>query len=807
MRGLPLGCALFLVLPLFCSGQTRELATRQEPFICQTEAAGLGPPQDKDCFAPTIVQYYYKSTAAVGGSAGLSELPGEPAPGFKLYDPSVSDSDIASVTLPGGRTVPYLVRRELGVINRAIYEIQFLHRPNDPLPTPGEPQRGAWNGRLVYEFKGGCGAGYRQGQLVDALGPLQEPLLSQGYALATSTLNSFANNCNARLSAETLSMVKEHFIKQFGVPVHTIGWGGSGGAMQQQLIAQNHPGLLDGLIALASFPDLMTWLQTTTDCQLLDRAFNSAQNFTAAQKTAVSGFSTWHICDLPSKYQLRYLAADHCDPALPKELIYDRLRNPRGARCDLYDNAVEVFGRDPKTGFARRPLDNVGVQYGLVALMEDRIDAEQFVTLNEVVGGFDGEGAIVPERTEADPEAIETAYRRGAILTGGGGLARIPIIDLRPYTDDLGAADGHVRFHSFETRARLNAANGRAGNQVIFVDTRESWFGWRGSFWPPSGSVVPQMDRWLDAIDQDRAAGTPADKIALSRPQDLKDGCRATDGEVITERASYRSRTRCNQLYPAYGDPRIAAGGPLTNDILKCTLRPVDPADYGGRLSSAQVMRLRKVFPLGVCDYSRPGIGQRLPTESDHFDFDACVDAGRDTRVRLDTELGPVEVFLYGARAPISTCNFLRYVVAHRYDGARFFRSVRSDEPGAMVPISVLQADIAESSSQRFSPIPLERTSESGLRHLATTISMARGTPDSATSSFFISLDTQPALDFGGARNADGQGFAAFGRVVCGMNVVREIWRRPAPEERLTSPVLIRKAYVERTPTSADCKQ
>jgi hypothetical protein len=587
-------------------------APHQEPFICQTAAAGLGPPENADCFANTVVQYYYKSTLANRASGRQGDpAPGSLAPGFKPYDPNVPHTDVAQVVTSEGRTVDYIVRRELGVINRAIYEIQFLHRPEAPLPNPWSHERGAWNGRLVYELKGGCAAGYRQGMLTDALGPLQEPLLAQGYALAASTLNSFANNCNDRLSAETLSMVKEHFIEQYGEPVHTIGWGGSGGAMQQHLIAQNYPGLLDGIIPLASFPDLMTWIQTTTDCLLLDNAFKSSQRpWAEEQKTAVSGYATWHICDIVLKYKLQYLNPRNCDPSIPDNLIYDAVRNPKGVRCDLYDNAVNVFGRDPRTGFARRPLDNVGVQYGLVAFDEGKIDAPQFLELNEAIGGFDEVGNIVRARTEADASALRDAYERGVVLTGGGGLGDVPIIDLRPYSDDLGAADGHVRFHSLVTRARLAAANGRSDNQVILVDTREAWFGWRTNFWGPIGSLVPQMDRWLDNIAADRAPGTRAEKVARSRPADLQDSCTATDGEKVIERASYKGPGRCNQLYPSYGDPRIAARGPLTNDVLKCSLKPVNAADYTQRLSAAELQRLRAIFPSGVCDYSRPGVGQ-----------------------------------------------------------------------------------------------------------------------------------------------------------------------------------------------------
>ena len=164
--------------------------------------------------------------------------------------------------------------------------------------------------------------------------------------------------------------------------------------------------------------------------------------------------------------------------------------------------------------------------------------------------------------------------------------------------------------------------------------------------------------------------------------------------------------------------------------------------------------------------------------------------------VELRTELGSVELELDAARAPKTVTNFLRYVEAGRYDGARFHRIVRPDnETRRDVPIEVVQAGVAPGRElDDFPPIPLERTSETGLRHQDGTISMARDTPDSATSDFFLCLGEQPALDFGGRRNPDGQGFAAFGRVVRGMDVVRSIQASPANGQQLTPPILIRSA-------------
>ena len=170
--------------------------------------------------------------------------------------------------------------------------------------------------------------------------------------------------------------------------------------------------------------------------------------------------------------------------------------------------------------------------------------------------------------------------------------------------------------------------------------------------------------------------------------------------------------------------------------------------------------------------------------------------AAEPVRVRLVTGLGEIDLELDLARAPVTAANFLRYVDAGRYDGGRFHRTVRPDtEVRKDVPIEVVQAGVAPGrEAEDLPPIALERTAATGLRHVDGAISMARDTPDSATSDFFICLGDQPALDHGGARNPDGQGFAVFGRVVAGLDVVRRIQQAPAEGQSLTPPVAILSA-------------
>jgi peptidyl-prolyl cis-trans isomerase A (cyclophilin A) len=164
-------------------------------------------------------------------------------------------------------------------------------------------------------------------------------------------------------------------------------------------------------------------------------------------------------------------------------------------------------------------------------------------------------------------------------------------------------------------------------------------------------------------------------------------------------------------------------------------------------------------------------------------------------RVVIETELGDIEVELEPERAPVTTANFLKYVDAGFYDGGRFHRTVKPDnQPDNAVKIEVIQGGVKPARTQdSFPPIRLERTNRTGLSHTDGTISMARDGPDTATGDFFICVGDQPSLDFGGKRNPDGQGFAAFGKVVRGMAVVKKIQTAPADGQKLTPPVKILK--------------
>lgn len=185
----------------------------------------------------------------------------------------------------------------------------------------------------------------------------------------------------------------------------------------------------------------------------------------------------------------------------------------------------------------------------------------------------------------------------------------------------------------------------------------------------------------------------------------------------------------------------------------------------------------------------------------------AEVDEQALPRVRVQTELGDIVIEVDTTRAPVTAANFLRYVDAGHFDGGVFHRTVKMDnQPESTIKIEVIQAGVnPDRAKDGFGPIKLERTNVTGITHKDAVVSMARGAPDSATSGWFVCINDQPSLDFGGMRNPDGQGFGAFGRVVSGMDVVRKIQMAPsstnrttnAEAQRLTPPIKIVKVARE----------
>lgn len=167
--------------------------------------------------------------------------------------------------------------------------------------------------------------------------------------------------------------------------------------------------------------------------------------------------------------------------------------------------------------------------------------------------------------------------------------------------------------------------------------------------------------------------------------------------------------------------------------------------------------------------------------------------ASKNPVIVVSTELGKFKIEIFIKEAPLTASNFLKYVDNHLYDGGFFYRTVNKDnDPEKEVKISVVQGGMSgDESKKAFPPIEHETTEKTGILHKDGVISMARNRPGSATSEFFICIENQPELDFGGKRNPDGQGFAAFGKVIEGMDVVKKVHSQPADGQRLNPKIKI----------------
>ena len=408
-------------------------------------------------------------------------------------------------------------------------------------------------------------------------------------------------------------MVKERFIEAFGQPDHTIGEGGSGGAIQVHLITQNYPGLLDGVVASSPFPDAITISGGVTDCGLLNRYYDSADgaHLTPEQRTAVNGHATDQTCRL---WEAGFLGVMNpstgCDPKIPADQIYDATTNPTGIRCTLQDANANQFGRDDETGFARRPLDNVGIQYGLEALNAGTISVDEFLDLNNAVGGWDIDGGHQPDREVASVESVLHAYETGRVSTGAGDQTKVPIIDVNTYLDEAG--DIHDRFRAFSLRERLTMGgpdHTAPGFQIWTRDADQP---------DASSDAVRVVDEWLTSIAEDTEGGDRLTVLERNRPAAAVDNCQPKGrNRPIGGVGIYEEEGPCHDDYPLHGDPRIVAGAPLANDIIKCELKPIDPSDYEVELGSEQLERLDEIFPEGVCDWRRAGVGQTTPSMTD----------------------------------------------------------------------------------------------------------------------------------------------------------------------------------------------
>ena len=228
------------------------------PFFCNPNASNppLGAAIDAQCNAPTKVEFLYRNTAT-------------PAQ-FVAYDPASPPPAalIAQTTTDAGKTVPFIVQRVTGTADRGIYQIAVLVDPSKPIEPWSTTQ--PWSHKLFYTFGGACGNQHTQTAPGNVL---QATQLGLGFAVATSSLNIYANNCNDLVSAEATTMTKEIVIERYGQLLYTVGNGGSAASMQQHLLAENYPGLLDGMTTSQVFPDHMGQVLGSLDCRLLYHYF------------------------------------------------------------------------------------------------------------------------------------------------------------------------------------------------------------------------------------------------------------------------------------------------------------------------------------------------------------------------------------------------------------------------------------------------------------------------------------------------------------------------------------------------------
>jgi hypothetical protein len=582
-----------------------------QPWICTTLENGLGPAMDAQCDAPTKVSYLYQPT-------------GSPAGSYKSYDPSKPPSDVATTTTDAGKKVPYIIRVEEGTFDRSIYKIYVLADPTKPWSATSPQQ--AWDRKLFIAFGGGCGTihmqapptqqgtGFPYGPVEYAFGDpaadgeIQQPeLISRGWMTAATGLNTLNQDCNTVVSAEAVMMLKQHIVDSYG----TIGLGGSGGSIQVYNIAAGYPGLLDGIVPSQSFPDLPAMTEDTSDCYVLYHYFTLHSPelwLQPLQQLAVEGksgplscgefvgtFSDWFDPQNRGAFEAGPAVRFGCD--LPPTQTYRPIVNPRGARCSVEDYQNAIWGHGGPTDAAPLPYDNVGVQYGLDALQRGLITPAQFVDLNRYVGGIDNEGNFTSSRSAMSETTARTMYRANQ-TTYAGGLADVPILDDRSVVNQSQAetlSDMHQPFYSLVTQARLLAANGTDANMVRWLAVPQNM----------DMDAALAMDRWLQAIANDKSELPRAEKIIRDKPRDLVNTCWVNSSPVTDAKA-------CTQAYPGPangGDARIAAGEGITDNIRKCQLKPLNRADYTVSFTAAEWKQLQAAFPAGVCDWTRPSVG------------------------------------------------------------------------------------------------------------------------------------------------------------------------------------------------------
>lgn len=613
---LPTGRAARLTLvnrrasgPVFSGAQVK-------PWICDTtgadDAAGsiqpnfLGPSHGPACETPVVTKLFYKPVA---GNQ------------FRPYDPATTPNEqIAVTTTQTGVTMPFVVRVEEGVQNRGIYAIATLFDPAKRwTPFSRQPQ---WNGKVLAQFGGGNSPSHVQGLPQSVM---DEHALGQGWIVAGSGLTVLGHQDNPVVAAESLMMLKEHITERYGPIRFTIGSGCSGGGILQDYAAGQYPGLLDGLLVACNYLDIWTTAPEVIDCYLLTELLEREPHRATAVR-ALIGYQDLSVCaawNASFASLLDPTQAKNCD--LPPEQVYHPQSNPLGVRCTMQDYAQSVWGQRPRRdwgrveraigrGFAPFLQSNVGVLYGVKALRRGDISTADFVAVNAGVGGLTIDREIVPRRTGVGSATLAMAYRTGQV-TDARQLARVPILDLRAGAN---TAEIHTPVHSRILRARLDAQAGSHANHVIWTYAASAPI---LGVTPPreiADAALNAMDTWVARIDRAGGFGTPR-RVAMSKPSTLADTCfvgapssifPAPSAPVGTQ-VAITDPDRCAQLYPVYSTPRHEAGARLANTVIACTLKPLRRRDFPVAFTKAEWDALKSTFPAGVCDYSKPGIGER----------------------------------------------------------------------------------------------------------------------------------------------------------------------------------------------------
>jgi len=643
------------------------LGSQTMPWICATptpvaesgntpasNASGLSTfAVDAQCNIATELKFFYRTTTP-GCSTALPD-PSPPAPPptnncFKPYTVGTTPADLATTTTTAGLTVPYIVRVERGTMNRGIYDIVVLFDPTRSW-TALSPQP-QWNGKVVYSFGASTGQPRQQFRSeqnwADAGFLANEPALSRGFMVVDNSVTDSLYNSNRALVAETVMMMKEHIVDTYGEIQYTMGNGCSGGSIQQNTVASIFPGLLDGIQPSCDYPDSITTGLEVIDCVLLVNFYVSPEwtalqtGLTQAQinakKTAINGHldhigcQSWNnsfgFNNKPGNYvptlvinqttgAIAPVGARRNNCRLPAALVYDPVSNPNGTRCGDPDLATAVWGTTAgiPAGSTRalQTGDNAGIQYGLKALLSGAISAEEFVTLNENIGGTDADSNLTAARSHADLAALGIAYRAG-IVSSGKNLGKLPIIDSRGY-DEQGI---HYIWRSFSERARIEAANGgNHANQVMWRYGTGLLPGTPAQFAAVTLQSLLTMDTWLSNLLISAPKATLNDvrtqaQVIAAKPATAFDLCYLTGDTTFSTPFTDFAVCDADARLPKHSSPRQAAGGPLAENILKCQTKPLDPADYpAGTFTAAQLDRLRAAFPEGVCDWTKPGVGQQ----------------------------------------------------------------------------------------------------------------------------------------------------------------------------------------------------